>query len=72
MKTIKRLFRNAYPGEDIYSNARYNEGQWNYEKEYVARTLDNQGFNKKAIIIGNGTSRLEFNLLEFQKSYIKN
>ena len=71
MKTIKRLFRNAYLGEDIYSNATYNEGQWNYEKEYVARTLDNQGFSKKAVIIGNGTSRLEFNLLEFQKSYIK-
>jgi hypothetical protein len=71
MKTIKRLFRNAYPGEDIYSSATYIEGKWNYEKEYVTRTLDHQGFGKKAVVIGNGTSRSEFNLAEFQKSYVK-
>lgn len=71
MKTIKRLFRNAYPGEDIYSSATYIEGKWNYEKEYITRTLDNQGFSKKAVIIGNGTSRLQFNLAEFQKSHVK-
>ena len=71
MKTIKKLFRNAYVGEDIYSAATYTEGKWSYEKEYVAKTLNHQGFDKKAIIIGNGISRLEFNLAEFQKPYIK-
>lgn len=71
MKTIKKLFRNAYIGEDIYSAATYSDGTWNYEKEYVARTLDNQGFSKKAVVIGNGISRLDFNLEEFKKSYVQ-
>ena len=71
MKTIQKLFRNAYLGEDVYSTATYSDGEWRYETEYVGRTLDNQGFNKKAVVIGNGESRLGFNLNEFKKSYVK-
>lgn len=72
MKTIKTLFRNNYLGEDVYSTATYNDGGWQYQTEYVGRTLDNQGFNKKAIVIGNGQSRLGFSLEEFKKPYVKN
>lgn len=67
MKTIKKLFRNEYQGEDIYASATYADNTWTYEKEYVSVALQNQGFNKNAIIIGNGLSRLEFDLTEFTK-----
>lgn len=71
MKKIKKLFRNSYLGEDIYSSANYKDGSWDYITEYVPRTLTHQGFGKTAIIIGNGISRLDFDLNEFKKSYIK-
>lgn len=71
MQTIKKVFRNSYSGEDIFSSATYKDGSWQYEKEFVAKSLQNQGFGKKAIVIGNGLSRLDFDLKEFTKSYVK-
>lgn len=71
MKSIKRAFRNSYLGEEIYSSASYQNGSWQYSTEYVTRTLTHQGYGKTAVIIGNGTSRLEFNLYEFKKPLIK-
>jgi hypothetical protein len=71
MQTVKKLFRNTYNGEDIFSSATYKDGTWSYEKEYVAKTLQNQGFGKKAVVIGNGTSRLGFNLAELKKSQLQ-
>ena len=62
MQTVKRLFRNNYNGEDIYSMATYGAGIWTHEKEYVPRIVNNQRFNKKAVIIGNGSSRKKFDL----------
>ncbi len=71
MKTIKKVFRNSYTGEDIFSMATYVDGVWSYEKEYVAKSLQNQGFGKKAVVIGNGTSRLDFDLRELKKKHLK-
>jgi hypothetical protein len=71
MKSIKRQFRNSYLGEDIYSSASYKDGSWGYDKEYVPRTLNFQGFGKTAAIIGNGISRLDFNLAELKKNNVK-
>jgi hypothetical protein len=71
MKTVKKLFRNSYSGEDVYSMATYANGTWEYSKEYIGRTLETQGFGKTAVIIGNGTSRLEFNLTEFKKPNVQ-
>ena len=70
MKTIKKLFRNSYTGEDIYASASYQDGVWEYTKEFVPRTLNYQGFGKTAVIIGNGISRLDFNLKEFKKQNV--
>jgi hypothetical protein len=71
MKAIKRAFRNSYSGEDIYSSATYKDGLWGYTKEFVQKTLNHQGFGKTAVIIGNGESRLDFNLNEFKKQNVK-
>ena len=70
MKSINKLFRNSYTGEDIYSSASYRDGVWEYRKEFVPRTLNYQGFGKTAVIIGNGISRLDFDLAEFKKSNV--
>lgn len=71
MQSIKKLFRNAYTGEDIYSSASYQDRVWEYTTEYVGRTLNFQGFGKTAVVIGNGISRLDFNLSELKKSNVK-
>jgi hypothetical protein len=62
MQVVKRLFRNNYPGEDIYTAATYTNGTWSYDKEFVPRVLENQKFGGRAVVIGNGTSRLNFDL----------
>lgn len=62
MQAVKRLFRNNYQGEDIYTAATYTNGAWSYDKEFVPRILENQKFGGRAVVIGNGISRLNFNL----------
>jgi hypothetical protein len=71
MKSIKKLFRNSYSGEDIYTSASYKDGVWEYTTEHVQRTLNYQGYGKTALVIGNGVSRLEFDLNEFKKPNVK-
>lgn len=62
MQTVKKIFRNNYQGEDIYLSANYDGGSWKHESEYVSKVVNNQGFGKKAVVIGNGISRKNFNL----------
>ncbi len=62
MQPVKKLFRNTYTGEDIYSLAAYKEGGWDYEKEYVPNIVNNQRFGQRAVVIGNGLSRRDFDL----------
>jgi len=71
MQTIKRLFRNNYQGEDIYSLASYGDGAWSYETEYVPKIVNNQRFGQKAVIVGNGKSRENFELTLFKKKKIQ-
>jgi hypothetical protein len=62
MQVVKRLFRNNYQGEDIYTAATYTNGTWSYDKEFVPKILENQKFGGRAVVIGNGTSRQKFDL----------
>jgi hypothetical protein len=71
MQTIKKFFRNTYTGEDVIASATYTSGSWLYEKEYIPKTSQNQGFGKTAVVIGNGVSRLGFNLAELKKSHLQ-
>jgi hypothetical protein len=66
MQAVNRLFRNNYAGEDIYTAATYTNGAWSYDKEFVPRVLENQKFGGRAVVIGNGISRLGFNLLHLK------
>lgn len=71
MQTIKRVFRNTYGGEEVFSLAAYNNSEWTYEKEYVPRVLSNYRFGKSAIVIGNGVDRLTFNLNNLKKKQLQ-
>jgi len=62
MQSIKKLFRNIYYEEDIYTLATYTNGQWNYELENVPKTINNVRHGQTAVVIGNGLDRLTFNL----------
>lgn len=67
MQVVKKLFRNNYSGEDIYTTATYAYGSWTYDKEFVPKVLENQKFGGRAVVIGNGISRSKFDL-----SHLKN
>jgi hypothetical protein len=67
----KKLFRNNYQGEDIYTAATYTNGSWSYDKEFVPRVLENQKFGGRAVVIGNGTGRLKFDLNHLKKNKVQ-
>jgi hypothetical protein len=71
MQVVKRLFRNNYAGEDIYTAATYTNKTWSYDKEFVPRVLENQKFGGRAVVIGNGTSRLKFDLNHLQNKKVQ-
>jgi len=71
MQTIKKLFRNTYQGEDIHSLATYQEGEWTYDKEFVPKAINNQRFGKSAAVVGNGSSRKDFDLQLFRRKKIQ-
>jgi hypothetical protein len=71
MQTIKRIFRNTYTGEDLYSMASYADGLWNYSTEFVPKVINNQRFGKPAVVIGNGLSRKNFDLQIIKRKKIQ-
>lgn len=71
MQVVKRLFRNNYSGEDIYTAATYTNGSWSYDKEFVPKILKNQKFSGRAIVIGNGISRQKFNLNHLTAKHVQ-
>ena len=62
MKKIEKLYRSNYSGEDIISNMTYEGGTWTYEREQIPNAVFNTQISNKAIVIGNGISRADFNL----------
>ena len=61
MQDIKKIYRNEYQGENVNTVALYINGKWAYEKEFVPNVQPEPKF-KQAIVIGNGISRLDFDL----------
>jgi hypothetical protein len=62
MKKIEKLYRSNYVGEDVITNMTYTGGSWEYSREKISNGIINNQISNKAIIIGNGTSRLGMNL----------
>lgn len=69
MQKVKRLYRKDYLGEDVVRDLTYSGGTWNETREYVPNSVINEQISNRAVVIGNGISRLEldsnlFNLLK--------
>lgn len=62
MRTIKKLYRSNYQGESIVVNLRHEEHEWRTELEWVPNAVYNNNISTQAVIIGNGTSRQQFDL----------
>lgn len=62
METLQQLYRDTYTGEDVKTVGLYINGSWRYQTEFV-ENLDIQVLHSdRAVVIGNGISRLDFNL----------
>lgn len=62
MQTISKLYRSNYTGEDVITSATLSGGEWAYEKENIPNNIFNNQISNRAIIIGNGSHRENFDL----------
>lgn len=62
MQTIKQIYRKNYAGEDVIVDRVYQNSKWNPTHEFVDNPFPVQSLSDRALVIGNGTSRLDFDL----------
>lgn len=62
MQTLKQIYRTTYAGENIVTQLNLSGGEWSPNTEYVPNSVVNTHTTSQAVAIGNGTSRLGFNL----------
>jgi hypothetical protein len=62
VQTIKKVFRKDYTGEDVNLAGVYHDQAWHYETEFIANPFHNLPLGKLAVVIGNGITRLGFDL----------
>lgn len=62
MQLIKPLYRENYAGEDVTTNLVYQGGQRIPTKEYMPSQIVNLQISNQALVIGNGPTRLDFDL----------
>lgn len=73
MQQIKALSRSTYTGDNIVTELRYTGGAWQPIVEHVPNTVFNNQISNKAVVLGNGPSRLELypqgNIFELLKNH---
>lgn len=62
MLKINKFYRKFYPGENIVVERNYTNGVWHDITEYLPNAVTNTQISNQAVIIGNGPSRLEFDM----------
>jgi len=62
MQILKKIYRSSYPGEEVITSLTYEGGEWKPETEHVPNSVFNTYTTTQAIAIGNGESRLGFDL----------
>lgn len=62
MQILRKVHRENYAGEHVVTTLRYEGNEWNYEKEFVPNNVTNTHSTTQAVAIGNGESRLTFDL----------
>ena len=59
MQKVKPLYRSTYSGDNIVTELRYTGGAWQHTSEYVPNAVFNNQISNKAVVLGNGPSRLD-------------
>lgn len=62
MLQLSRKYRKGYTGEDIIVERKHEDQIWHNVTETVPNRITNNQISDRAVIIGNGISRLDFNL----------
>jgi hypothetical protein len=60
LKLTSKLYRNNYTGEDIIQERVLQDGQWISTTEHVPNNVINNQISNRAVVFGNGESRLSF------------
>jgi hypothetical protein len=67
MQILKPLYRANYAGENIVTQLNLSGGEWNPETEFVPNGVINTHTTNQAVVLGNGTSRLAFDLAHIRR-----
>ena len=67
MLQLYKNYRSNYTGENIIVERRLEGGRWYATTEQVLSNVTNQQISNTAVVIGNGTNRLGFNLNHLKK-----
>lgn len=72
MQKLKKLFRSDYAGETMTTSSTWAGSEWTYTQEYIPNAITNQHLSRRAVVIGNGSSRknYEINLLKNHRAGI--
>ena len=62
MQKIKKIFRKNYAGEEMTTRMVWENNQWNPTNEYIPNRITNQQTSKQAAVIGNGSTRVNYEL----------
>lgn len=72
MQKLKKLYRADYTGETMTTSSTWSSNKWEYTQEFVPNAITNQHLSRRAVVIGNGASRknYEINLLRNHRAGI--
>ena len=59
MQKVKKIYRRDYLGEDVVRDLIYTGGTWERNEEFVPNSIINEQISNRAVVLGNGISRLE-------------
>lgn len=62
MLDLRKRYRRNYIGEPIVVQRTYTKGRWQDVTETVPNVITNSQISNQAVVLGNGPSRLEFDL----------
>ena len=62
MQKLKQIYRSGYGGENVVTSLTYVNSDWSHEVEFVPNSVFNTHSTTQALAIGNGESRLGFDL----------
>jgi len=67
MLKLSKHYRSNYSGEKIVTDRNYTNGIWQDTVEHVPNAVTNNQISNRAVVLGNGPSRLKFNLSDLKK-----